>query len=164
MRPEEKLFDAVTGIDEENIIVSMFASANKVKKVITKVNRPNLLAIMRSVGIESVISSRTVTGDQILRYVRAMSNSHGSSGIRTLYRLLDGRMEALEFEVSEKAAFIGKTLQELKFRKGVLIAGIVRGEKLIHPQGSDVMLPGDLVTVVTTLTGLRDLRDTLAEV
>ena len=154
---------ALTGVDEENIIVSMFASQQQVKKVITKVNRPSLLAIMRSVGIESVISSRTVTGDQILRYVRAMSNSPDRSGIRTLYRLLDGRMEALEFEVSEKANFAGKTLQELKIRKGVLIAGIVRGDKLIHPQGSDVMLPGDLVTVVTTLSGLRDLRDILAE-
>lgn len=154
---------ALTGVDEENIIVSMFASQQQVKKVITKVNRPSLLAIMRSVGIESVISSRTVTGDQILRYVRAMSNSPDSSGIRTLYRLLDGRMEALEFEVSEKANFAGKTLQELKIRKGVLIAGIVRGDKLIHPQGSDVMLPGDLVTVVTTLSGLQDLRDILAE-
>lgn len=152
----------LTGVDEENIIVSMFANTQKVKKVITKVNRPNLLAIMRSVGIESVVSSRTVTGDRILRYVRATANSRGSS-VQTLYRLLDGRMEALEFQVGPNAPFVRKTLQELTFRKGVLIAGIVRDGKLIHPQGSDFMLPGDLVTVVTTLPGLQDLGDTLAE-
>jgi len=152
----------LTGVDEENIIVSMFANTQKVKKVITKVNRPNLLAIMRSVGIESVVSSRTVTGDRILRYVRATANSRGSS-VQTLYRLLDGRMEALEFKVGPNAPFVHRTLQELTFRKGVLIAGIVRDGKLIHPQGSDFMQPGDLVTVVTTLPGLQDLGDTLAE-
>ena len=153
---------ALTGVDEENIIVSMFAATQQVKKVITKVNRANLLTILHSVGIESVVSSRTVTGDRIVRYVRAISNSHGSS-VQTLYRLLDGRMEALEFEVSENAPFVRKTLQELTFRKGVLIAGIVRDGRLIHPQGSDYMLPGDLVTVVTTIPGLQGLGDTLTE-
>lgn len=151
---------ALTGVDEENIIVSMFANTQHVRKVITKVNRPNLLDIMRSVGIESVISPRSVTGDRILRYVRAISNSRGSR-IQTLYRLLDGRMEALEFKVANNAPFVGQTLQKLTFRKGVLIAGIVRGDRLIHPQGSDFMLPGDLVTVVTTVSGLQDLSDTL---
>lgn len=151
---------ALTGVDEENIIVSMFANTQHVRKVITKVNRPNLLDIMRSVGIESVISPRSVTGDRILRYVRSISNSRGSS-IQTLYRLLDGRMEALEFKVAKNAPFVGQTLQKLTFRKGVLIAGIVRGGRLIHPQGSDFMLPGDLVTVVTTVSGLQDLSDTL---
>lgn len=153
---------ALTGVDEENIIVSMFAGTQHVQKVITKVNRPNLLDIMRSVGIESVISPRSVTGERILRYVRAISNSRGSS-VQTLYRLLDGRMEALEFEVGANARFVRKTLQELTFRKGVLIAGIVRDGKLIHPQGSDYMLPGDRVTVVTTIPGLQDLGDTLAK-
>lgn len=151
---------ALTGVDEENIIVSMFANTQHVKKVITKVNRTNLLDIMRSVGIESVVSPRSVIGDRILRYIRALANSHGSE-IQTLYKLLDGRMEALEFRVGENAPFVRKTLQELTFRKGVLIAGIVRDGKLIHPQGSDYMLPGDLVTVVTTVTGLQDLGDTL---
>lgn len=151
---------ALTGVDEENIIISMFAGTQNVRKVITKVNRPNLLGILHSVGLESVISPRAVTGDQIVRYVRAMENSQGSS-VQTLYRLLDGKMEALEFVVSNKAKFVNKTLQELTFRKGVLIAGIVRDEKLIHPQGSDFMLPGDRVTVVTNLSGLRDLGDTL---
>ena len=151
---------ALTGVDEENIIVSMFARNQNVKKVITKVNRPNLLSIMHSVGIESVVSPRSVTGDRVVRYVRAINNSRGSS-IQTLYRLLDGRMEALEFEVGRSADFTGKTLQALTFRKGVLIAAIVRDGKLIHPQGSDCMLPGDRVTVVTTLSGLQDLSDTL---
>ena len=153
---------SLTGIDEENIIVSMFAAMKQVKKVITKVNRANLFSIMRSVGIESVVSPRAVTGELILRYVRAMRNSKGNS-VQTLYKLLDGRMEALEFIVGESAPFTGKTLQALQFKKDILIAGIIRGGKLIHPQGSDVMLPGDLVIVVTTTPGLRDLKDTLAE-
>jgi len=151
---------ALTGVDEENIIVSMFAGTQQVKKIITKVNRPNLLDIMHSVGIESVVSPRSVTGERMMRYVRAIANSRGSS-IQTLYRLLDGQMEALEFEVGPNARFVRRTLQELTFRKGVLIAGIVRNGRLIHPQGSDYMLPGDRVTVVTTIPGLQDLGDTL---
>lgn len=153
---------SLTGVDEENIIVSMFASSQKVKKVITKVNRASLLNILHGVGIESAVSSRTVTGERIVGYVRGLSNSQGSN-VQTLYRLLDGRMEALEFVVSEKAPFAGKTLQQLTFRPGVLIAGIVRGGKLIHPQGSDYMQPGDLVTVVTTIPGIRELGETLVE-
>ena len=152
----------LTGIDEENIIVSMFASSKHVKKVITKINRPNLFSIMRTVGIESVVSPRAVTGDIILRYVRARRNSNGSS-VQTLYKLLDGKLEALEFIVGQKAPFIGKTLKELRFKRGILVAGIIREHKLIHPQGSDVMLPGDLVVIISSVVGLRDLRDTLAE-
>lgn len=157
---------ALTGVDEENIIVSMFAKTQKVKKVITKVNRAKLMMIMRSVGMESAISPRAVIGDRILRYVRALSNSRtnaGGSSVQTLYRLLDGKMEALEFSVGENALFTGKTLQELTFKKGVLIAGIVREGRLIHPQGSDCMMPGDLVTVITSIMGLNDLQDALME-
>ena len=153
---------SLTGVDEENILVSMFAMQQHVKKVITKVSRPKLMDITRSLGLESVVSSRTVTSDRILRYVRAISNAHGSS-VQRLYRLLGGNMEALEFRVGEHASFTNKTLQELQFKKGVLIAGIVRGGRLIHPQGSDVLLPGDLVTLVTTLPGVQDLGDVLVE-
>lgn len=153
---------SLTGVDEENIIISMFAAAQKVKKIITKVNRASLQRMLHTVGIESAVSSRTVTGERIVGYVRGLSNSHGSS-VQTLYRLLDGKMEALEFSVRENAPFAGKTLQQLTFRPGVLIAGIVRDGKLIHPQGSDCMLPGDLVTVVTTIPGIQALEQTLAE-
>lgn len=153
---------ALTGIDEENIIVSMFASSKGVKKVITKINRSNLFSIMRTVGIESVVSPRAVTGEMILRYVRARRNSQGNS-LQTLYKLLDGKLEALEFIVGDHASFVNKTLRELRFKKGILVAGIIRDRKLIHPQGSDVMLPGDLVVIISSVLGLRDLRDTLAE-
>ena len=153
---------ALTGVDEENIIVSMFAAGQNVKKIITKVNRASLLGMLNTLGIESAVSSRTVTGERIVGYVRGLSNSQGSS-IQTLYRLLDGRMEALEFAVRENAPFVGKTFQQLTFRAGVLIVGIVREGKLTHPQGSDSMQPGDLVTVVTTIPGIQTLEQTLAE-
>ena len=140
----------------------MFASSKGVKKVITKINRSNLFSIMRTVGIESVVSPRAVTGEMILRYVRARRNSQGNS-LQTLYKLLDGKLEALEFIVGDHASFVNKTLRELRFKKGILVAGIIRDRKLIHPQGSDVMLPGDLVVIISSVLGLRDLRDTLAE-
>ena len=153
---------SLTGIDEENIIVSMFAAMQKVPKVIAKVNRPHLLAITRTLGVESSVSPRMVTGSTILRYVRALQNSTGNT-VQTLYKMMDDKVEALEFIVGDKAPFIGKTLQELPFKNGVLIAGIVRNGRLIHPKGGDAMFPGDLVTVVTTIPSLQDLSDTLAE-
>ena len=79
------------------------------------------------------------------------------------YQSPDGQVEALEFVVSKNAVFVEKTLEELPLKKGILLAGIVRSGRLIHPKGSDVMLPGDLVVVVTTLNGLQDLHDILAE-
>ena len=154
---------SLTGIDEENVIISMFASMKKVKKVITKINRLPLLAILHKLGIESVISPRVATGELILRYVRAMRNANGSS-VQNLYKLLDGKMEALEFIVGENAPFAGKTLQALRFKRGILVAGIIRGQQLIHPQGSDVMLPGDLVVIISATSGLRDLKDIFVEV
>ncbi|MBQ3791711.1 MAG: Trk system potassium transporter TrkA, partial [Clostridia bacterium] len=107
------------------------------------------------------ISPRKHISNAVLRYVRALENSRGSN-VETLYRLMDDRVEALEFNVKEDPRITGIPLRNLKLKKNLLIAGIVRERKSLIPSGSDTILPGDSVVVLTTDSGLRDLSDILA--
>ena len=98
---EEHVYDAdavvtLTGIDEENILLSLLAKNNGVDKVVTKVNRPSLIQLSDTLSLDSIISPKTITVNQILQYVRAKQNSLGNS-VTTLYRLVNDRLEAIEF-------------------------------------------------------------------
>ena len=154
-------FVALTGIDEENIIISMYASRKGVKKTITKVDRTAFLEVLEDSGIESVISPKQITANRIIQYVRAMQNSVGSN-VETLYKIVDNRAEALEFRVRKNANFIGKPLRDLTLKKNVLIAVINRGHQIIIPGGNDVIEVDDSVIVVTTNQHFHDLNDILA--
>lgn len=153
---------AITGIDEENVIISMFAKKNNVKKVITKINKSSLIEMVGNIGLESIISAKQITSDRILRYVRAMQNSEGSN-VLTLYRLVNNRVEALEFYVSDNYLFAGKTLRELNIKSNMLISCIIRQNKIIFPGGSDKIEKGDNVIVVTANEKLHDLYDILQQ-
>lgn len=159
---EERVFDAdavvtLTGIDEENILLSLLASKNGVDKVVTKVNRPSLVQLSDTFGLDSIISPVSITVNQILQYIRAKQNSEGS-GVTTLYRLINDRLEALEFVVRTEADFVDVPLKNLALRKDVLIASIIRGSELIIPRGDDCLKRNDSVVVVTTSKGLNDLK------
>ncbi len=152
-------FDAVvalTGVDEENIIVSLFAKAKGVDKVITKVNNANLLPIVASLGLDSVVSPKDITANIITSYVRAKQNAQGS-GVMTLYKLAGGKLEAIEFEVGKTGKYLGVKLKELRFRENLLIAGIVKRNKLVIPNGESTIEAGDRVMVVTAKRYLEDL-------
>ena len=151
---------ALTDNDEENIILSMYAGTQKVEKIITKVNRIPLLKIMQDVGIESVISPKMLTANHIVRYVRAMETTEDNS-IRTLYKIVDGQAEAIEFPVTRDSGFVGHPLRELNIRKNNLIACIIRKGRIIFPNGDAVMETGDNVVVVTTTQSLKHLKDIL---
>jgi trk system potassium uptake protein TrkA len=160
---EEHVYDAdavvtLTGIDEENILLSLIAKKNGVNKVVTKVNRLSLLEFSDDFGLDSIISPKSITVNQILQYVRAKQNSYGS-GVVTLYRLVNDRLEALEFIIRTPENFINTPLKELNIRDDVLIASIVRGNELIVPRGDDCLKVDDSVIVVTTGKGLHDLSD-----
>lgn len=146
----------LTGVDEENIIVSLFAHAKGVEKVITKVNNTTLEPIVNSIGIESVISPKEIAADIITSYVRAKQNAEGS-GVLTLYRLAGGRLEAIEFQVGKEGKYLGVKLRELKFKDNVLLAGIVKRNKLVIPNGDSTIEAGDRVMVVTTKPCFEDL-------
>ncbi len=151
---------AITGMDEENIIISLYAKSNHVSKVITKVNRSSLISMLGDIGLDSIISPKQITSTRILRYVRAMQNSKGSS-VQTLYRLVNNRVEALEFYVSNNSTVTGIKLRDLKLKPNLLISTVIRQNRIIFPDGNDCIENGDNVIVVTANERLRDLNDIL---
>ncbi len=151
---------SLTGMDEENILISMYAQTQKADKVVTKINRLSFLDMLGNMGLDTIVSPKTIAANRIIRYVRAMHNSDGSS-VQTLYKLVGGQVEALEFVVAETAKFTGVPLKDLKTKQNVLIACIIRNSKPIIPRGSDTIEPRDAVVVVTANQYLRDLSDIL---
>ena len=158
---EMDAFVPLTGLDETNIILAMYASQFENCKVVAKINRPSFAELANHKGlVDSVVSTAAVTSETIARYVRAMQNSFDSDNIKTLHRLVDGRVEALEFNVGPGLPFIGVPLKDLNLREGMLVAGIVRqnGAPVI-PSGADALQEGDDVVIVTPDTTLHALRD-----
>lgn len=154
-------FVSLTGIDEENIIASMFALKRKVPRTITKVDRldPNVVADEMNVG--SVVSTRMYTSDQVLRFVRGLERTQGVD-IEALYTVANGKAEAAEFLVKENnPAYVGIPFAKLAFKKNVLAAAIFRGNSVIRPGGSDYLKLGDRVVIITTDRGLHSLIDLL---
>ena len=158
--PNVDAFVSLTGMDEENILVSVFAGSTGVPKVITKINRDELIPMAEKLGLDSIVSPKQTVADVILRYARALSNSFGSN-IETLYRFMDNKAEALEFNVSAESELANIPLRELRFKPNTLIGGIIRGKKTVIPGGDDCLLPGDRVVVITANENYADLSDIL---
>lgn len=149
---------ALTGMDEENILLSYFAAMQNVPKVIAKVNRNEFLPTAERLGIDSVASQIRTVGDVTVRYARALENSMGSK-VETLYKLMNGNAEALEFAVNGESKIIKIPFKELPTKSNILIAGIIRGRKTIIPSGDDMIMPGDRVVVISGGGRLNDLSD-----
>ena len=155
-------FVSLTGRDEENLLMALTAQHAGVPKVVAKMNRPNYMELVHDTGIDSIISPKNIVANQITSYVRALANSEGSA-VESLYRLLDGSVEALEFSVTGNSEMLlDIPLKDLKLKKGVLLAAIVRNNETIIPGGMTCIKAGDRVVVVTRITGLDDLNDILA--
>ena len=157
---QAEAFVTLTSMDEENILLSLFAKSHSDAKLVTKVTRLSFTDIINNLDIGSVIYPKNLTADYILRHVRAMSNSIGSN-VETLYKILDGRAEALEFVVREKSAVTDIPLSQLSLKKNLLIGCIHRQGKIRIPRGQDSIQVGDSVIVVTTQKGLDDIQDIL---
>ena len=155
-------FVALTGDDEDNIITSLYAKSCGVGSVVVKVNRDYLDEILDNVGLTTIVSPKEIVAQQLTRYVRAMSNSMGGS-METLYRLADGKVEALEFKVSPRAACVNIPLKDLKLKPNILITAIIRGSKSIIPDGSSRILPGDHAVIVTAAGRLQNLDSIVEE-
>lgn len=151
-------FVALTGTDEENILLSIYASSQNVPKVIAKVNRPELASMAEKLGLDCIVSPRNIVSNILSRYARAIQNSVGSS-VETLYKLMDGKAEALEFNVRADFPYSGTPLRDMHFKPDILIAGIIRGRKTIIPSGDDEIKPGDKVIVLAAGQILHDLSD-----
>lgn len=154
-------FVSLTGMDEENILMSMYVRKTQEKcKVITKLNRHSFKKVTETLDLGSVFDPRTSTSNLICSYVRAMQNSMGSK-VETLYKLVGGRVEALEFRVAETSALCGIPLQKLDLRPNFLLGCINRHGRIIIPSGQDAVEAGDTVVVVTSVSGLKELDDIL---
>ena len=153
-------FVALTGDDGDNIITSLYARSCRVEKVVTKVNHEHFADILNDSGLDSIVSPKEIVALQLARYVRGLSDSAGSS-VETLYRLVDGKVEVLEFQVLEDSACVHIPLRELRLRENILISALIRGSKTILPNGSTVIMPGDHAIVVTAAGRLRSLDEIL---
>ena len=151
---------ALMDYDEENILISLYIKSVSHAKIITKINNESFDTIISNLGLESVISPKTLTGEYIARYIRAMQNSLGSN-VETLYRLHEDRVEALEFRAKSNSRTVDTPLMQLDLKDDLQVICISRGGKIILPQGSDVIKPDDSVVVVTKHKGLSDLNDIL---
>ena len=153
----------LTDMDEENIIISMYANHVGVRQVITKINRTEYMDLLQNRGIDCVISPKQLCAIEITRYVRAMQNTSGDS-VLTMHPLVDGRVEALEFEVTSSARHLGQSLAEIPLKPNILFACINRRGKIIIPGGGDTMEMGDTVVVVTAANRVvLELNDIFAD-
>ena len=162
---EEDLLDtdafiALTNRDEENLLMAMTAQRHGVKKVIAKMTRPNYIEMIREFGVDSVISPKDITANQISAYVRAMARSQGSA-VENLYKLLGGAIEAVEFTATETTRFLDTPLKDLRLKPGMLVAAIAREGKTIIPDGSTSIHAGDKVIVMAKSLFLQDLDEIL---
>jgi trk system potassium uptake protein TrkA len=158
---EAESFVPLTGIDEENVMLTLHAKSVSNAKVITKINRINFSNVINRLDLGSVLYPKYITAEAIIAYVRARRASSEESNIETLYHLFDQRVEAIEFHVTEESAVTNKTLMELSFKKNLLIAFISRRGSIIIPSGQDTIQVGDNVMIVTTHTGFNDIQDIL---
>ncbi len=157
--PQMDAFISLTGKDEENILLSFFASSQKVSKVISKVNRDEFASMAARLGLDCIVSPRKTVSDVITRYARALQNSEGSSNVETLYKLMDGNAEALEFSVKSDFPLLNIPLKDMDLKNEILIAGIMRARKTIIPAGNDVIMAGDKVIIVAAHQRIDDLAD-----
>ena len=155
-------FVALTDRDEDNLIISLYAMQLGISKVVTKCNRQNYTGIARAVGLDSVISPKLITAAQILQLVRGMQNSQGSV-MNTLYRIADGKTEAMEFTVGPSTRHLNVPLRDLHLHKGILIAVIMRDGEIIIPEGSSCIQEGDSVIIISRDRPIQDLNDIYAE-
>lgn len=151
-------FVALTDIDEENMIVSMFANKMKVSKTITQIKSDDLYDMLGELGIKNNVSPKKIVADRIISYIRALANKRGSN-VLTLYRLVNDRVEALEFYAKKPEKFYDKPLKTLKTKHDCLIACIIRENEVIIPDGNTSIKLGDNVIVVTTHKNFDDLND-----
>jgi trk system potassium uptake protein len=145
-------FVAITGIDEENLMSSLMAKRNGVKKVVTKISRSNYINIVREMGLDTIISPKHITATQILKYVRGNS-------LKSLLKISEGSVEILEFLVDESSKLLNKPLKNLDINDNTIIATIVRKNEVVVPHGNDVVKKGDRIIVITKEKNIADLKE-----
>lgn len=153
-------FVALTNLDEENILLSLFAESAGVAKLVTKINRIDFEDVIKHLDLDTIIYPKNITSDTIVRYVRSLKSTVGSN-VEVLHQFIKGKIEASEFTISDKSAVTDTPLMDLTLKQGVLVAAILRDRKVIIPRGGDMIKTGDAVVIVSDQLGLHDITDIL---
>lgn len=152
----------LTGNDATNTLISMYLSRHVPEmKVISKIKKSDFEDMLFNLGFGSVYNAKYIAVDRIVRYVRAMGNAVEGE-FQSLSHIIDNKVEVLEFIVHENCPHIGEKLQNIEFKKNLLIASIGREGRTFVPNGSDTFEPGDTLLVVTTLHGISRFADIFA--
>lgn len=152
---------ALTGLDEENIVLSLSAKSLYHKKTIAKVTRMNYAGLSDVLKVDSIVAPKKIVASQIIRYVRSKMNKDNDSSVKTLYKIVDGEVEAIEFKVTEQFKYLHKTLNEMKIKEHVLVAAIIRENEVIVPKGNTTMELNDYVIIVSRGEIMKSLNDIL---
>ena len=153
-------FVSLTGFDEENVLLSLYAKDVTNSKVITKIDRNSFNELIGKLDLDTVIYPCDITTELILQYVRTKQNAMGNN-VENLYKLVEDNVEALEFKVGKTAPVIGIPLQEMKLKENLIICGIIHSGRFILPNGESVISAGDRIIVVTSQKKLNDVGDIL---
>ncbi len=154
---------ALTGLDEENIVLSLSAKSLYHKKTIAKVTRMNYTGLSDVLKVDSIVAPKKIVASQIIRYVRAKMNKDHDSSVKTLYKIVDGEVEAVEFKVTEHFKFLHKTINEMRIKEHVLVAAIIRENEVIVPKGNTTMELNDYVIIVSRGEIMKSLNDMLRD-
>jgi trk system potassium uptake protein TrkA len=153
-------FISLTNLDEENILLSLYAQKNSNAKIFTKITRLTFDEVIEDMSLGKIIKPKQITADRIVQYIRVMQNPKGSN-VETLYKIINDKAEALEFHVKSSSKLVGVPLSKLKIRENVLLCCINRKNKIMIPDGQSTLQFGDTAIIVTTMSGLNDLNDIL---
>lgn len=156
-------FIALTENDEYNLIASLYAESQKINKVISRINAKSRLKVLPSEKRISTISREDVAADRILGYGRSLLNAEDNDAVESLYRLMDGKIEFIEFKIDEKDKKLHIPLKELKLKRNILLGCIIREGKTIIPRGDDMLEPGDIALVATIKRQIARLEDIFAD-
>ena len=150
----------LTGIDEENIMLTLYAKEVSNAKVVTKINRITYTGVIDQLDLGSVVYPKYITSEAIIAFVRSKTATMNNN-IETMIHLFDERVEAIEFVVGDQSPIVNLPLAQLKLKKNLLVACINRDGKIIIPGGNDKIQGGDTVIIVTTNTGFHEIEDIL---
>lgn len=163
---EERIgrYDSVvtlTGIDEENMLTSLYARRQGVSKVITKINRTDLISLIGITSLQGIVTPTRLISNKVLRFIRSIQTKNVNADIEMLYRIGEGSAEAIQFRIHDDLAYLNRTLNDLDFADKVILAYIIRGDQLILPTGQDRILKGDQIIVITTKHNVQSIDDIL---
>lgn len=153
-------FVSLTGIDEENLLISLYAAKQNVPKVMTKLSRVSLLKVIESRALKSIVTPKQLVASEIIRFVRSRANAQGSN-VEALYRVANAQVEVLLFKLDEKCELLSQPLEHMQIKRNVIVACIIRDGQIIFPTGKDVMKSNDRVIVMTTNKAFTDICDIL---